>query len=152
MKINNLNIHSPVFTALEMIPARYTSDGENLSPPLEWSGLPTGTQQLVIICHDPDAPMPHGFTHWLLYNIPSTVSQVMEAGGSKFTEGINSTNQSGYTGPAPPSGHGLHHYYFWLYALDAELDLEPALQRENLLDAIGHHVIEQARLVGVYER
>jgi Raf kinase inhibitor-like YbhB/YbcL family protein len=148
----DLHIQSPAFATLEKIPQRYTSDGENLSPPLQWSGLPTGTQQLVLICHDPDAPMPLGFTHWLLYGIPPTVDQIGEEEGSKFTEGVNSANKPGYTGPAPPKGHGVHHYYFWLYALDTVLDLKPGMKREQLLEAIANHVIEQARVVGTYER
>ncbi|MBE9193009.1 YbhB/YbcL family Raf kinase inhibitor-like protein [Gloeocapsopsis crepidinum LEGE 06123] len=152
LNIKDLRIVSPAFTTLERIPKRYTSDGENISPPLEWSGLPSGTQQLVLICHDPDAPLPYGFTHWTVYGIPPTAHQLAQAGGSKFTEGTNSTDKLGYTGPAPPNGHGTHHYYFWLYALDKELDLRPGLNREQLLDAISDCVIEQARLVGIYER
>lgn len=151
LNIKDLQIHSPAFTSLERIPKQYTSDGKNISPPLEWSGLPAGTQQLALICHDPDAPLPQGFTHWLIYGVGPTVNQIPEGDGSKFTEGMNSSNQPGYTGPAPPKGHGLHHYYFWLYALDAKLDLKPNINREELLNAIADHVIEQARLVGVYE-
>ncbi len=152
LNIKALRISSPEFASLNTIPKRYTDDGENISPPLQWSGLPTGTQQLVLICFDPDAPLPRGYTHWLLYNIPATVNEISEGGGSKFTEGTNSSNQSGYTGPAPPKGHGPHHYYFWLYALDTELDLKPSINHEQLLDAIANHVIEQARTVGIYER
>lgn len=152
MNIKDLQIRSPAFASLQLIPKRYTTDGENISPSIEWSGVPAGTEQLAMICHDPDAPMPQGFTHWVLYNIPSTVNQLVEAGGNRFTEGINSANQPGYTGPVPPKGHGLHHYYFWLYALDTQLDLKAGLQREQLLEAIADHVIEQARLVGLYER
>jgi len=152
LNIKDLRIGSPAFTNLERIPKRYTSDGENISPPLEWSGLPSGTLQLALICHDPDAPLPYGFTHWTIYNIEPSVTQLAEAGGSKFTQGINSAKQLGYTGPAPPRGHGLHHYYFWLYALDRELNLKPGLNREQLLEAIANHALEQARLVGIYER
>lgn len=151
LNIKDLRISSPAFTNLEKIPKRYTSEGENISPPLKWSGLPPGTQQLALICHDPDAPLPRGFTHWTIYGISPTVTQVAEASGNKFTEGTNSADKLGYTGPAPPKGHGTHHYYFWLYALNKELDLEPGLNREQLLDAIADHVIEQARLIGLYE-
>ena len=150
--IKDLQIVSPAFTFLERIPKRYTGEGENVSPPLEWSGLPSGTKQLALICHDPDAPLPRGFTHWVIYGIPPTVSQLAVAGGSEFIEGINSSDQPGYTGPIPPVGHGVHHYYFWLYALDKELDLEPGIMREQLLEAISNYVIEQARLIGVYQR
>ncbi|MBD2447134.1 YbhB/YbcL family Raf kinase inhibitor-like protein [Nostoc sp. FACHB-152] len=152
LNIKDLQIHSPAFTWGEYIPQRYTSDGENISPPLEWSGLPSGTQQLALICHDPDAPLPQGFTHWVIYGIEPTINQIAEADGSQFTQGLNSTNQPGYTGPAPPKGHGLHHYYFWLYALDTKLNLKANLNREQLLEAIANHVIEQARLIGVYQR
>lgn len=152
MNIQDLQIHSPAFAPLDSIPQLYTSDGRNISPPLAWSGLPTGTQQLAILCHDPDAPMPQGFTHWLLYGIPPTTYQIEAGGGSQLTEGLNSADQPGYIGPAPPKGHGPHHYYFWLYALDTELDLRPNLDRAQVLDAIANHVIEQARLVGIYER
>jgi hypothetical protein len=150
--IKDLQIVSPAFTFLERIPKRYTGEGENVSPPLEWSGLPSGTKQLALICHDPDAPLPRGFTHWVIYGIPPTVSQLAVAGGSEFIEGINSSDQPGYTGPIPPVGHGVHHYYFWLYALDKELDLKLGMKREQLLEAISNHVIEQARLIGVYQR
>jgi hypothetical protein len=152
LNIKELRIGSPAFTNLAPIPKRYTVDGENISPPLEWSGLPSGTLQLALICHDPDAPLPQGFTHWTLYNISPSVTRLAEAGGSKFTEGLNSVGQLGYTGPAPPKGHGLHHYYFWLYALNKELNLKPGLNREQLLKAIADRIVEQARLVGVYER
>lgn len=110
------------------------------------------TQELGLICHDPDAPIPQGFTHWLMYGIPPTISQLAEAVNSKFTEGINSSNKLGYTEPTPPVAHSPHHYYLWLYALDEKLDLKPGLNREQLLNEIADRVIEQAWFVGVYER
>ena len=152
LNIKDLRIVSPAFSPLDRIPKQYTGEGENISPPLEWSGLPPGTQELALICDDPDAPIPRGFTHWVIYGIPPAVSQLPLSGGSKFTEGINSSGKPGYIGPMPPEGHGPHYYYFWLYALDIELHLKPGLTREQLLDAIADHVIEQARLVGVYQR
>ena len=79
MNIKAIRIYSTAFTNNERIPKRYTSDGENISPPLEWSGVPQSTQQLALICHDPDAPLPQGFTHWLIYNIAPTVNQIAEA-------------------------------------------------------------------------
>lgn len=102
LNIKDLQIHSPAFTSLEHIPKQYTSDGENISPPLGWSGLPAGTQQLALICHDPDAPLPQGFTHWLIYGIGPTINQIASGGDSKFTEGVNSTNQPGYTDQTKP--------------------------------------------------
>ena len=152
LRLKDLEISSPVFTALETIPQRYTSDGENISPSLQWSEIPPETKQLALICHDPDAPLPPGFTHWTLYNIPLEVTAIAEGEGNKYTEGVNSSGSNGYTGPAPPEGHGIHHYYFWLYALDRALDLPPGLNREELLKAIADSVIAQARLVGIYRR
>ena len=152
LRLKDLEISSPVFSALETIPQRYTSDGENISPSLQWSEIPPETKQLALICHDPDAPLPPGFTHWTLYNIPPEVTAIAEGEGNKYTEGVNSSGSNGYTGPAPPEGHGIHHYYFWLYALDRALDLQPGLNREELLEAIADSVIAQARLIGIYQR
>jgi Raf kinase inhibitor-like YbhB/YbcL family protein len=152
LRLKNLKLSSPAFSALEKIPQRYTSDGENVSPPLQWDELPPETKQLALICHDPDAPLPWGFTHWTLYNIPPEVTEVAEGSNCGFTEGVNSAGKTGYTGPAPPEGHGVHHYYFWLYALDKTLNLEPNLNRVELLKAIGDSVTAQARLVGTYQR
>ena len=154
MKLNNedLVISSPAFGSLENIPKRYASDGENISPPLKWSNIPQGTKQLALLCFDPDAPHPKGFTHWVVYGISPDIKEIAE--GEKkgnFIKGTNSGGKKGYTGPAPPPGHGPHHYYFWLYALDTALDLKPGLTREQLLDAIADHIIIQARLVGIYE-
>ena len=152
LRLKNLEITSPAFSHLETIPQRYTSDGTNVSPTLEWDKIPPETKQLALICHDPDAPLPFGFTHWTIYNIPPNVMEIAEAEGNKYTEGLNTSGSNGYTGPAPPEGHGVHHYYFWLYALDRSLNLQPGLSRAELLEAIADSVIAQARLVGIYER
>ena len=152
LKLKDLKITSPAFGTLETIPQRYTSDGENISPTLQWDKVPPETKQLVLICHDPDAPIPFGFTHWCVYNIPPDVKEIAEGGGSKYTEGINSAGEIGYTGAAPPPEHGIHHYYFWLYALKVATVLKTGLNREELLNAIADSVIAQARLVGTYER
>ena len=93
-----------------------------------------------------------GFTHWTIYNIPPDVDRIGEGEGDKYTEGVNTSGSNGYSGSAPPSGHGIHHYYFWLYALDKSLDLKAGLNREELLDAIADSVTAQARLVGIYQR
>jgi len=151
MNLKNLQITSPAFNSLERIPDRYTSKGESVSPAIAWSQLAPETKQLALICHDPDAPLLRGFTHWVVYNIPPTVNGIVTAGGAAFTEGMNSLGESGYTGPNPPPGHGQHHYYFWLYGLDQALDLKPGLTRDQLLDEMEAHVVEQARFMGVYE-
>jgi Raf kinase inhibitor-like YbhB/YbcL family protein len=153
LKLGNLRIASPAFQPLGRIPKRYAGDGENKSPPLEWSGAPAGTQQFALICHDPDAPLPDGFTHWVVYGIPGPTTKLAEGQlPTAFVAGVNGTGQPGYTGPYPPTGHGPHHYYFWVFALDTKTNLEPGMNRNQLLDAIKTHVLEQARLVGIYER
>ncbi len=153
LKLGNLRITSPAFPSMGSIPKRYGGDGENKSPPLEWTGAPAGTQQFALISHDPDAPMAHGFTHWVVYGIPSTTTKLAEAQGpSAFVAGLNDTGKPGYLGPYPPSGHGPHHYYFWIYALDVKSNLRPGMNRSQLLETIKDHVLEQARLVGTYER
>jgi Raf kinase inhibitor-like YbhB/YbcL family protein len=152
LRLKDLEITSPAFSPLETIPKKYTSDGENVSPTLEWDKIPPETKQLALICHDPDAPLPFGFTHWTIYNIPADVKAIAEGEGNKYTEGLNTSGSNDYTGPAPPEGHGVHHYYFWLYALDRTLDLKAGLSRKELLEAISDYVIAQARLVGTYER
>jgi Raf kinase inhibitor-like YbhB/YbcL family protein len=111
--------------------------------------VPEGTKSFAIVVHDPDAPLVDGFTHWVAYGIPGDATSLDE--GTRVTEGQNSFGRAGYNGPAPPPGHGTHHYYFWLYALDDDLDLEPGLDRRALIDRIEDHVIEQARLVGTYD-
>jgi Raf kinase inhibitor-like YbhB/YbcL family protein len=153
LKLGNFRISSSAFGPSETMQKKYGGDVGNMSPPLEWSGAPKGTKEFALICHDPDAPMPHGFTHWVVYGIPSNTTKVGE--GQKpnvFTAGVNDTGKAGYMGPYPPNGHGVHHYYFWIYALDAELRLKPGLDRSKLLDAISGHILEQARIVGTYER
>lgn len=152
LNIQDLKISSPAFAPLGRIPTRHTGDGEDISPALELEGVPEGTRQLAVICHDPDAPLPDGFTHWVLYGIPPSARVIPEGGGSQFTEGVNDFGKSGYGGPMPPEGHGDHHYYFWVYALDTEIDAKPGLSRRELLDRIGDHVIEQNRVVATYSR
>jgi Raf kinase inhibitor-like YbhB/YbcL family protein len=151
LNIQDLAISSPAFKAHEAVPTRHTGEGEDASPQLEFHGVPDGTRQLAVICHDPDAPLPDGFVHWVLYGIPADATAIAEGGGVAYLEGPNDFGGTGYNGPMPPDGHGPHHYYFWVYALDTEID-EPGLSRAALLERIRGHVIEQARLVGTYER
>lgn len=153
LKLGNLRITSPAFGPTRRIPKRNAGDGENKSPPLEWSGVPAGTKQFALISHDPDAPLPNGFTHWVVYGIPPTITKLAEGQDSKaFVAGVNDMGKPGYMGPYPPTGHGPHNYYFWLYALDVGPGLKPGMNKSQLLDSIKDHILEQARLVGTYER
>jgi Raf kinase inhibitor-like YbhB/YbcL family protein len=151
LNIANLTVSSSAFSDHGCIPDRYTAAGDDVSPPLAWTDAPENTAAFAVVVHDPDAPLVDGFTHWVLYDIPAEVSSLDE-GTRKFVHGKNSFGKAGYNGPAPPEGHGIHHYFFWVYALDNELGLEDDLDRRALLERIEDHVIEQARLVGVYER
>jgi Raf kinase inhibitor-like YbhB/YbcL family protein len=153
LKLGKFKVTSYAFGPDGRMDKKYGGDAGNMSPPLEWSGAPQGTKEFALICHDPDAPLPHGFTHWVVYGIPSGTTRLTE--GQKptiFTAGVNGTGKTGYMGPYPPNGHGIHHYYFWVYALGDELKLTPGLDRSKLLDSISSHILEQARIVGTYER
>ena len=150
LNVQDLKITSPAFDHHQSIPDKYTSNGDDVSPALEWSGVPDGTQSFAVVCHDPDAPLVDGFTHWVAYGIDDTAKGLPE-GVSDLSEGVNSAGNQGYNGPAPPPGHGNHHYYFWVYALREDPDLEDGLERRALLDRIEDLVIEQARLVGTYK-
>lgn len=152
LHLGDLDLTSPAFEHGGAIPARHTAEGDDLSPALRWVNVPDGTRELALVCHDPDAPLTYGFTHWVLYGIRPDVTGVAEDGGSDHVEGVNDFGNTGYGGPAPPPGHGPHHYYFHLYALDEELGAEPGLGREALLERIDAHIIEQARLVGTFSR
>jgi len=150
--MRRMRLRSQAFKEHEPIPDRYSGYGQDISPPLEWSDARIGTQSFVLICHDPDAPEPPGFTHWLVYGIPASTTGIPESAGNLFKEGMNSAGVIGYTGPMPPAGDGPHHYYFWLYALNRDVDLEPGVDRETCLAAIEDHVIEQSRLIGIYQK
>jgi Raf kinase inhibitor-like YbhB/YbcL family protein len=149
LNVADLKIKSPAFEGHKRIPDKHTSNGENVAPPLEWSGAPEGTRAYALVVHDPDAPLVEGFTHWVAYGIPAETTSLPE-GGEGPVQGLNSMGEEGYTGPAPPPGHGPHHYYFWVYALDEDLELPPGLDRRALLTQIEDHVIEQARVIGTY--
>lgn len=153
--LSNMQLTSSAFATGGAIPARHTGEGEDVSPALEWTNVPDGTQSFALICHDPDAPLvspgTYGFVHWVLYNIPGSVRNLAE-GTKEYTSGKSDFGRPGYGGPMPPNGHGRHHYFFWLLALDQELNLEPGLSLWQLLEKVEPHVIGMNRLVGTYER
>ena len=151
LNVANLKLRSSAFEGHKQIPPRHAGDGEDVSPALEWSGVPDGTAAFAVVMHDPDAPLVDGFTHWVTYGIPGDASGLPEGTDGPVT-GTNSVGNTGYNGPAPPPGHGVHHYYFWVYALDEALELPPSLDRRALHGQIEDHVIEQARLIGTYAR
>ncbi len=150
---------SPAFRSYGEIPSRYTCDGEDVSPPLKWSGIPAGTRSLALIMEDPDAPDPAHPTmiwiHWVLYNIPPGTDGLPEdAHGADLPhgtrEGLNDWKRRGYGGPCPPIGR--HRYFAKLYALDSVLpDLVPPT-KAVLEKAMQGHILAQQELVGTYQR
>ncbi len=148
---------SPAFAADADIPVRYSCAGENISPPLAWSGVPAGTVSLALIMDDPDAVAVVGqvYDHWLLFNIPAETAALEAAVPLKNTladgsqHGRNSGRLKGYAGPCPPAGPA-HHYSFRLYALDTRLTLESGASKEALLAAMDGHILAQAELVGLF--
>ncbi|UJA21258.1 YbhB/YbcL family Raf kinase inhibitor-like protein [Thermoleophilia bacterium SCSIO 60948] len=151
LNVQDLKVSSEAFDGHKRIPDKHTTEGEDVSPPISWSGVPDGTKSFAIVCHDPDAPLVDGFTHWVGYGISGDTTSLGE-GEDPPKLGVHTMGEQAYMGPAPPPGHGPHHYYFWVYALDEDLNLEPGLDRRALLEAIEDHVIEQARLIGTYDR
>lgn len=146
---------SSAFAYGASIPARYTCDGEDISPPLQWSAPPAATQSFALIMDDPDAPA-GTWVHWVLYNLPAESRSLPESipaeaqlpDGSRH--GKNSWRRPGYGGPCPPGG--THRYFFKLYALDTLLTLDGDVTEEHLLQAMEGHILAQAELMGTYKR
>jgi len=154
-KSMELKITSSAFEEGGMIPKQYTCDGANISPPLRWTSVPLGTKSLALICDDPDAPMGI-WVHWIIFNLPTNINELPESippqktleNGAK--QGINDFPKIGYAGPYPPSG--THRYYFKLYALDTEIDLDAGATKRELLKAIKGHILAEGQLMGRYKR
>jgi len=148
-------LSSSAFAQGQPIPVKYTCDGEDVSPPLEWVDPPQGVQSFVLINDDPDAPV-GTWDHWIFYNLPGEARSLLEAAPSDAElpdgsrHGQNSWRRLGYGGPCPPSG--MHRYFFKLYALDTTLDLAPGANKKQLLQAMEGHILGQAELMGVYGR
>jgi len=132
------------------IPQKFTCQGENVSPELNWSEAPASTKSFVLIMDDPDAPG-GAFTHWVLFDIPADTQQLAESAGPIGMGGNNGLNQTGYMGPCPPSGS--HRYYFRLYALDVpSLNLKEGAARSEVETAMQGHIIGVAETMGRYEQ
>jgi Raf kinase inhibitor-like YbhB/YbcL family protein len=150
-----LQITSAAFVNEDPIPMGFSCDGDDISPPLQWTNAPEGTQSYALIVDDPDAPG-GTWVHWVLYNIPADIETLGEAipEGAELADGslhgVNSWGQMAYGGPCPPSG--THRYFFKLYALDSMLDLDSGVDVETLLQAMEGHILAQAELMGTYSR
>jgi Raf kinase inhibitor-like YbhB/YbcL family protein len=152
---SELKLTSTAFKEGEAIPRGYTCDGANVSPPLEWTGVPKNAKTFAIIADDPDAPS-GTWVHWVLYNLPAEglglientpLTETLNGGG---VQGMNDFGKIGYGGPCPPSGK--HRYFFKFYALDSELPLKPGATKAEVEKAIEGHIIGQAQLMGMYRR
>ena len=150
-----IKVKSTVFEEGKPIPKRYTCDDMDLSPPLKMNDVPESTKSLAVICEDPDAPSGI-WTHWVIFNIlpennalpEGLVRNELFEDGSK--QGLNDSGTVGYSGPCPPGG--THRYYFKVYALDTKLDLPPRISKQELLNAMKGHVLDEGQLMGIYSR
>ncbi|HOV33498.1 MAG TPA: YbhB/YbcL family Raf kinase inhibitor-like protein [Candidatus Hydrogenedens sp.] len=156
MSSPKLTIVSPAFKSGSPIPKKYTGDGPDISPPLNWDGIPDGTKSLALISDDPDAPV-GTWVHWVIFNIPPTEKGLPEGVPKQNTlangarQGTSDFRKVGYNGPAPPPGKP-HRYYFKLYALNTMLDLPAGAKKSDLLKAMEGHILAQAEYMGTYQR
>lgn len=151
-----IEITSPAFKHGKMIPRKYTCDGENMSPPLQWQNVPENAISLALICDDPDATS-GTFNHWILFDLPPDTRELPEhilptetalPGGA--TQGTNSASRIGYTGPCPPSG--THRYFFKIYALDTKIGLGTGATKNKVENSIDGHILAEGELMGTYRR
>jgi hypothetical protein len=155
-KIVAIKLTSAAFEEGKPIPAKYTGQGDDVSPALQWTGVPAGAKSLALICDDPDAPA-GTWVHWVIWNIPPDAAGLPEAAPQKAglkdgsKQGMNDFRQTGYGGPMPPAGKA-HRYFFKLYALDIQPDLKPGATKSKLLDALKGHVLAEGQLMGTYQR
>lgn len=158
-----ITVRSNAFADGQAIPIKYTGEGEDISPPLQWDNVPDGAKQLVLLCDDPDAPTAEPWVHWVMYAIPGEIRALPErvpadlrlqspAGALQGKNSWQAGRTVGYRGPMPPPGHGVHHYHFKIIALDTALKLEPGLDKAVLRKVIEGHILAEGLLIGTYAR
>ncbi len=151
-----MRLTTKAFQQDSAIPNRFSGEGQNVSPELSWSDVPEGTESLVLIMHDPDAPRDGGFTHWVLFNIPPNVNHIPENIPAQDNvpgigvHGKNDMDEPGYVGPRPPSG--THRYFFRLFALRDDLKLRPGADHAQVRSAMQGLVLGQAEVMGTYTK
>jgi len=156
-----IKITSPAFAEGEMIPKKYSCDGERVSPPLKWENIPEDAKSLVLISDDPDAPA-GTWVHWVVYDMSPSINELPEdiptvelledIEGLNLTgkQGVNSGHRIGYQSPCPP--YGTHRYYFKIFALDTMLNLKPGASKKKVLKTMEGHITAQGQLMGKYKR
>jgi len=145
-----MKIASSAFENKQMIPQKYTCDGENINPPLQITEVPSNTQSLVLIVDDPDAPS-GDWVHWLVWNInPETKLITENESPQGAIQGTNDFGKQNYGGPCPPSG--IHHYQFKIYGLDTTLNLPSSSRKKDLEKAMANHILDKDMLIGLYQR
>lgn len=155
MKEGTMELSSAAFKNGSSIPKQYTCDGPNVSPPLQWSGVPNNSKSLALLVDDPDAPR-GTWVHWILFNIPPQATAIPENIRKTRTipngarQGTNDFREIGYGGPCPPGGK--HRYFFKLFALDTELQLDPGSTRSDLERSMAGHILADTQLMGTYQR
>ena len=146
----SIQITSSAFNEGDKIPRIYTCDDKNISPPLEWTGIPSDTVSLALIMDDPDAPA-GTWVHWVLYNLPPNLTELEQGKSGGGVDGKNDFNRLGYGGPCPPKGSN-HRYFIKVYALDTLLDLKPGATKAQVETAMRGHILTQGQLMGKYGR
>ncbi|MDE1932539.1 YbhB/YbcL family Raf kinase inhibitor-like protein [Bradyrhizobium sp.] len=149
-----MKLSSSAFADGAAIPRRFTCDGEDISPPLQWSNAPEVTRSLILLCDDPDAPA-GTWHHWAIYDIPPTSTELVEnlAEKAKMKQAVNDFRKTGYGGPCPPHGHGPHHYHFRLLALSTDhLRVQPNPSCRQVEREARKFILAEATLVGWYEK
>jgi Raf kinase inhibitor-like YbhB/YbcL family protein len=151
-----ISLKSPAFNNGEMIPKKYTCDGQDISPPLQWDTIPLGTESFALISDDPDAPVGI-WVHWVIYNIPPALNSLpeqlppIEFLPNGAIQGLNDFYRIGYGGPCPPPGRA-HRYFFKIYALDCKLNLKNRATSKDLVSAMAGHILAEGQLMGLYQR
>ncbi len=151
---SSMKISSSAFMHNGLLPKKYTCEGVDISPPLEWSNVFEEAQSLALICDDPDA-RGKTWVHWVVYNIPcgtKGLAEKADIAAIGAQEGKNDFGKIGYDGPCPPRGDGIHHYQFTLFALDIRLNVANGVTKKELLQAMQGHVLGEAQIVGIFKR
>lgn len=150
LHVTSLQVTSGAFSQGQAIPQKNTCDGQNVSPPIAWSGAPANTKSFALICEDPDAPS-GTFIHWVLYDVPGKATRLGEGSPGGGKEGVNGFGNNGYGGPCPPAGKA-HRYFFRVYALDTDSLSGAGTSNQSVSAAMKGHVLAEGHVMGTYQR